>query len=272
MKKTNWDPYSGAPPPPPPPPRSLVNQRTKPELPSFGPPPSRTGSAASSSVATNRAASSSPSPGPAPPLPTRKPSSIPPALPSRSNSGEAPPAPPPRSVAPVARTDLPAGPPPPVVRSTRPDFATPVSEASSKLPLVHTKALDWSNLSQEDKEAFFDWLDEFFSKHLNITFGPRTTTLGTQHASLGARSPPPTKASVRPHSFHLHAISVPSPHSLFIVLTLSVFHLENSLLINMNPFLRPSLPRGRLRIATLVRETSPSPVSFHMQLYHPLRF
>ena len=29
------------------------------------------------------------------------------------------------------------------------------------------------NLSLEDKEAFFGWLDEFFSRYLGVELGPR---------------------------------------------------------------------------------------------------
>ena len=37
-------------------------------------------------------------------------------------------------------------------------------------------AIQWSNLSLEDKQVFFSWLDEFFSRYLNIS--PRST-IGT---------------------------------------------------------------------------------------------
>lgn len=32
--------------------------------------------------------------------------------------------------------------------------------------------IDWANLSQEDKDEFFSWLDEFFSRYLNIGLPP----------------------------------------------------------------------------------------------------
>ena len=32
--------------------------------------------------------------------------------------------------------------------------------------------IDWANLSAEDKEVFFSWLDEFFSRYLGREIGP----------------------------------------------------------------------------------------------------
>ncbi|KAJ3513694.1 hypothetical protein NLJ89_g2812 [Agrocybe chaxingu] len=146
MAKTNWDPYSGNPPPPPPPPRSLVNRNTKPQAP-LPPPPSRTTSGATSSL--SRASSTASTP----PLPARAPVSPPPA---------------PRSTGPP----LPAGAPPPINRSTRPD-AQPRPAAAAR-PLGPSKAqpeIDWANLSPDDKQVFFDWLDEFFSNFKPPTEG-----------------------------------------------------------------------------------------------------
>ena len=111
---------------------------------------------------------------------TKLPPPPPPPLrsnPSPSNSGRSQP-------------DL-NGPPPPIVRRTRPDAPsrTPspsVSAKTSKPPTPgppppptrqfnttpkrtpHSQpsvdAIDWANLSPEDKQTFFTWLDEFFIK------------------------------------------------------------------------------------------------------------
>jgi len=37
--------------------------------------------------------------------------------------------------------------------------------------------IDWANLSGEDKEEFFLWLDEFFSRFLNVKLGPRNSNM-----------------------------------------------------------------------------------------------
>lgn len=115
------------------------------------------------------------------------------------------PPPPSRTGVSVTRTATvakPAG-PPPVVRSTRPDMAA--LEPSSTHTPSDSGAIDWTNLSQEDKDIFFAWLDEFFSKHLNTTIGPpRAASVSrTVGSKLGARgisnaygAPPPLKVSV----------------------------------------------------------------------------
>ncbi|KAF8064207.1 proline-rich protein [Lyophyllum atratum] len=156
MAKTNWDPYSKQPAPPPPPPR--VHSNTRP-APSFPPPP----------PAPNRPT--------LPPPPSRTPSipSRTPTLPIRSPAFASPssspaltptpaPRPPPRS---LPSSTLPSSGPPPIIRSTRPDIAPRVSDEQQE------PTIDWANLSDEDKEVFFSWLDEFFSKSLNITIPPR---------------------------------------------------------------------------------------------------
>ncbi|GLB44593.1 hypothetical protein LshimejAT787_1702200 [Lyophyllum shimeji] len=146
MAKTNWDPYSKQPPPPPPPPRVSTNTRP---APSFPPPPPAPGRPAVL-----------PPPSRAPSLPSRSPA---PASPSPPAPGP-PPRPPPRS---VPSSTLPTSGPPPIVRSTRPDLASRVLDKEAE------PEIDWTNLSAEDKEVFFSWLDEFFSKALNIDIPPR---------------------------------------------------------------------------------------------------
>jgi Wiskott-Aldrich syndrome protein len=235
MKKTNWDPYSGQAPPPPPPPRSLVNQKTKP-VETFLPPPSRGPS--SSSVATQ---GTSASPGP-PPLPARGASSTPPALPQRTNSRDAGPPLPSRTASSIARNSAvakPAGTPPPVVRSTRPDLVSSESFHSSKEG--DSNRIDWTNLSHEDKEAFFSWLDEFFSKHLNITIAPRTAgirrSVPSSDTGGGLSAPPPLKLAVSP----------------------MLIEFETCLLTQR--LLRPNLPHGAIQLP-VVRD--PVLFSYHL--------
>ncbi|KAG1853855.1 hypothetical protein C8R48DRAFT_722614 [Suillus tomentosus] len=47
--------------------------------------------------------------------------------------------------------------------------------AGSADPVNH---IDWANLSQEDKDEFFSWLDEFFSRYLDITLPSRRSSAG----------------------------------------------------------------------------------------------
>lgn len=158
LKKTNWDPYNGTPPPPPPP-RSNVNTKPKPQA-AFLPPPSRTGSASSSALSRANSSSSAPplpsrsnSSATPPPQSMRTPSAPSPALPARSFGSQ--PSPP----------SVPRGQPPPIIqRSTRPDGKGKESPLLPP-PTRHAEpAIDWANLSPEDKEVFFSWLDEFFAR------------------------------------------------------------------------------------------------------------
>jgi hypothetical protein len=36
--------------------------------------------------------------------------------------------------------------------------------------------IDWANLTTEDKEVFFSWLDEFFARYFNLDQPPRAVT------------------------------------------------------------------------------------------------
>ncbi|EDR09705.1 proline-rich protein [Laccaria bicolor S238N-H82] len=201
MKKTNWDPYSGNPPPPPPPPR--INQKSRPaELAPLPPPPSRTGSIIPPSISSSRSTGSTapplPSRGPvsspplpprgpvsSPPLPPRGPASTPPLPPRGSSAAPSPsPVPPTRNFVPTAPS---AAGPPPIVRATRPPI---IGFSISQEPTI-----DWTNISAQDKETFFAWLDEYFSKLLGIQVPSNT------NSSVGHPSPfrGPTKpASWRP--------------------------------------------------------------------------
>ncbi|KAF8883663.1 hypothetical protein CPB85DRAFT_393002 [Mucidula mucida] len=68
-------------------------------------------------------------------------------------------------------------PPPPVKRATRPPISSPGSAPGPPLPQRSMSSasyasqeaeLDWRNLSQQDKEVFFSWLDEFFERSYGI--------------------------------------------------------------------------------------------------------
>jgi len=39
-------------------------------------------------------------------------------------------------------------------------------------PEVEQDEIDWANLSEEDKQVFFSWLDEFFTRLLGVPVGP----------------------------------------------------------------------------------------------------
>ncbi|KAF5353422.1 hypothetical protein D9756_008023 [Leucocoprinus leucothites] len=228
MKKTNWDPYNGAPPPPPPP---KVNPNNKPKvLAALPPPPSRTGTSIGSGSNTPATLSRAPSTASAiaPPLPSRGSSSgAPPPIPRRTNTLEPPPLPGRRnSTSPVLSNTATPSPPPPPPRSPLPppsrapviNQATPPPPPAPNLttkpgsaPVLHTPTpapafprapprrspiispkpptpeieyyepeaiaekaeIDWANLTDEDKQVFFSWLDEFFTRSLGIPIGPK---------------------------------------------------------------------------------------------------
>ncbi|KAF9040072.1 hypothetical protein BJ165DRAFT_1495201 [Panaeolus papilionaceus] len=204
LKKTNWDPYSGAPPPPPPPPRSLVNRNTKPALSPLLPPPSRTSNPASPSL------SRAPSVSPAPALPARSFSSAssasvsanpPPPLPSRGNKPATftPPVLPSRSPSVLSSTSMASslqgfGPPPPVKRDTRPTLSAHSSIAPRN---GEDTKIDWINISAEDKEVFFSWLDEFFA-NFSSTSTIQSKPAGGPVVQNPSSAPPPVRYSSKP--------------------------------------------------------------------------
>ncbi|TFK27319.1 hypothetical protein FA15DRAFT_220954 [Coprinopsis marcescibilis] len=195
LKNTNWDPYSGKPPPPPPPSR-VIAQNTHPE-PTFLPPPRRAGSSASSSTATasfgHRPATALPPPA----LPSRKPSTGPPTLPKRSEQSNI--SVPLRAGGPaIPRSSVGApGPPPPVAKSTKPVLSRQDSFYVEEDPVP---TIDWTRLSQNDKDAFFGWLDEFFSKHLGKPVGPKSNSQQTQPMG-NIRGAPPQRGTTKPTSW-----------------------------------------------------------------------
>lgn len=193
LKKTNWDPYNGTGPAPPPPRKPSANPKTKP-APPLPPPPSRTNAAATSnsSVAASVASrATSASPGPPPPLPSRASSISGPPLPKRPGQ-------PVLSPQSKAATGLvpkpvltPSGPPPPVARSTK-----PVLDNRDSFYVEESEpVIDWTNLSPEDKAAFFGWLDEFFSSYLKIDL-PSRDVPRSRLSPGNASGPPPLRAAV----------------------------------------------------------------------------
>lgn len=163
-KKINWDPNHRRPPPPP-----VVKPKNS-DL--YAPPPSRTSSTTSS---TTRNTPTSPSP---PSVPVR------PSVPHRDSytaSVSPPPVAPPR-IHRETRPDSVSPPPPPPVRS-----ASIASRASA--PPADIEKIDWTNLSPEDKQVFFSWLDEFFAKYLNLPVPPRSVE-GTKKVIEKPATPP----------------------------------------------------------------------------------
>lgn len=114
---------------------------------------------------------------------TRSSSSI-----SLSKKPSPPPPPPPhRGPTPVRRDSRPEStsayaPPPPPSR---------VSSGWKQRGVDNAEKIDWANLSPEDKQVFFSWLDEFFERLLNIKIPPRQTDPSVQVASRPVTPPRP---------------------------------------------------------------------------------
>lgn len=180
-KNIDWDAeIKPKPPPPPKPPRPP-------------PPPSRTSSTSSSATTSQ--------PKDKPPVPVRKADSSTTPILSRSAS---------QAIHSSSASPLPSmGRPPVIRRETRPD-ATPLppppsrtSSNSISLPKATAQPhatkeadidrIDWTNLSLEDKQVFFSWLDEFFARYLQVATPARSsTTKIAAHVQvpLGGRTPP----------------------------------------------------------------------------------
>ncbi|KAJ7822460.1 proline-rich protein [Mycena leptocephala] len=144
LKTTNWDPYAKNQPPPPPP---RANKFSRPVVqPSFLPPPQRGGAAAESP-----SSSTPPSPAPGPPPIVR---ATRPSVPRRLR---------PRNRLPPSERlfhDFDS-------RSQSRGGETGTCSASQAIrSTTAEQEIDWANLSPEDKEVFFAWLDEFFSRYL----------------------------------------------------------------------------------------------------------
>jgi hypothetical protein len=56
--------------------------------------------------------------------------------------------------------------------------------------ITDVEKIDWANLSDDDKQAFFSWLDEFFARYLNLAIpAPRVTASPDSSGDQTARSP-----------------------------------------------------------------------------------
>ena len=65
-----------------------------------------------------------------------------------------------------------SAPPPPVARSSKPNSSNrPSLPGRAAAPSDSVDRIDWANLSAEDKEEFFRWLDEFFTRYLGRPVG-----------------------------------------------------------------------------------------------------
>jgi len=70
-------------------------------------------------------------------------------------------------------------------------------------------SIDWARLSQEDKETFFGWLDEFFARYFEVDASPKHPSLTTkrravQSASSSFPAPlPPRRSQVNSSISHL---------------------------------------------------------------------
>ncbi|PSR72997.1 hypothetical protein PHLCEN_2v11101 [Hermanssonia centrifuga] len=99
--------------------------------------------------------------------------------------------------------------PPPIKRDTRPDHTPLHTPSPPPLPVhsapghTHTRGdpehIDWINLSPEDKQALFAWLDEFFERFLNIKIPSRKIEPTIQRTSRPVTPPRPvsTPGSIR---------------------------------------------------------------------------
>lgn len=140
---------------------------------------------------------------PAPPISrsvSTKPAYIPPPPPSRtgnaSNSVQA--AAPPSTV--------PSSRPPVIRRETRPDQVPSVNVTPSPPPPPARKAsayaasisssagIDWSNLSDQDKETLFSWLDEYFVRRFGVN--PQSSAVSSVISTQNAAKPAPVSRPV----------------------------------------------------------------------------
>ncbi|KAG2123415.1 hypothetical protein DEU56DRAFT_829732 [Suillus clintonianus] len=105
--------------------------------------------------------------------------------------------------------------PPPLAYGSRPDVHSPPLHSHIPPPPTRTKSsypsqtgsadqvnhIDWANLSQEDKDEFFGWLDEFFSRYLDIALPSRRPSVvmkGSSAVIAQSAGPPPVNLNSRP--------------------------------------------------------------------------
>ncbi|KAH9856270.1 hypothetical protein C2E23DRAFT_866290 [Lenzites betulinus] len=207
-KNINWNAEIKAKPPPPPKPAFKPPpppSRTSPTTSASGkpPPPPAPRPIASSTVGVPGKAS-------APPIPIRRAGPSTTIQPNVAASSSTP-RPPPRPAAshdtstsaspsppPSISGGLPLGPPPPIRRETRPDHLVPPSRNLAPPPPVrkvrsvesNPDKIDWANLTPEDKQELFSWLDEFFSRYLGGPVAPRSTTASVKHVEGSTPRPP----------------------------------------------------------------------------------
>ncbi|KZP05812.1 hypothetical protein FIBSPDRAFT_877103 [Athelia psychrophila] len=87
-------------------------------------------------------------------------------------------------------------PPPPARRAARPGQESPYEEETSEI--------DWANLSEEDKQVFFSWLDEFFARYRAGNPAPAATPPVSSRSQFSlppappTRGPPPVNSRTRP--------------------------------------------------------------------------
>ncbi|KAL5520559.1 hypothetical protein ACEPAG_9783 [Sanghuangporus baumii] len=106
-------------------------------------------------------------------------------------------------------------PPPPAPRTPSQRWSQPASKPS-QVPSTNDSAdanvdidkIDWANLSPEDKETFFGWLDEFFAQYIekmqgvhlddNAAEGRQVKVVENTTGNRGRRTPPPTAITPAP--------------------------------------------------------------------------
>lgn len=97
-------------------------------------------------------------------------------------------------------------PPPPVSLGTKPSaFHSQAPQSAAKPPPPPRRAvaagtkvedIDWINLSEEDKQEFFNWLDEFFARFLNMKGARETAKLPSENVGRPVEEPvPPARES-----------------------------------------------------------------------------
>ncbi|KAI0077628.1 hypothetical protein K474DRAFT_1697560 [Panus rudis PR-1116 ss-1] len=114
------------------------------------------------------------------------------SLSDRSRSSSYAPPPPPVAPGPPPPPAPRAAAPPPIIRrDTRPDqpgttsnVVRPPSSSSATPDASSRSQIDWANLSGEDKQTLFQWLDEYFATRFNIS--------SLANASHSAPAPVPT--------------------------------------------------------------------------------
>ncbi|KAG1866037.1 hypothetical protein F4604DRAFT_986582 [Suillus subluteus] len=137
----------------------------------------------------------------------------PPPAPAGS-SGNGPPPPPLRTrrdASGSSRSSV-VSPPPPLAHGSRPGAPSPPSYSHISPPPTRAKSsypsqtrstdqvdhIDWANLSQEDKDEFFSWLDEFFSRYLDIALPSTAGMKGSPAVTVQSAGPPPVNLNSRP--------------------------------------------------------------------------